>query len=120
MLKQYASVVQWIERQIPVLKVGGSSPFGRAREVLQILYGFGELLFFCPGSARISTQAASSTLISTLTIYIPCHFRVSQSSIQAHTYPVFLLLAAAFASQHGRRCPKKMPESSVPCFLVVF
>lgn len=26
-----ASVVQWIERQIPVLKVGGSSPFGRAK-----------------------------------------------------------------------------------------
>ena len=27
----YASVVQWIERQIPVLNVGGSSPFGRAK-----------------------------------------------------------------------------------------
>ena len=25
----YAAVVQWIERQIPVLNVGGSSPFGR-------------------------------------------------------------------------------------------
>ena len=28
---EYASVVQWIERQIPVLNVGGSSPFGRAK-----------------------------------------------------------------------------------------
>ena len=28
---QYAPVVQWIERQIPVLNVGGSSPFGRAK-----------------------------------------------------------------------------------------
>lgn len=27
----YASVAQWIEHQIPVLGVGGSSPFGRAR-----------------------------------------------------------------------------------------
>ncbi len=27
-----APVVQWIERQIPVLNVGGSSPFGRAKE----------------------------------------------------------------------------------------
>ena len=31
----FASVVQWIERQIPVLKVGGSSPFGRARKTLK-------------------------------------------------------------------------------------
>lgn len=28
---QYASVAQWIEHQIPVLGVGGSSPFGRAK-----------------------------------------------------------------------------------------
>ena len=27
-----APVVQWIERQIPVLNVGGSSPFGRTKE----------------------------------------------------------------------------------------
>ena len=32
---EYASVVQWIERQIPVLNVGGSSPFGRARNALK-------------------------------------------------------------------------------------
>ena len=27
-----APVVQWIERQIPVLNVGGSSPFGRTKK----------------------------------------------------------------------------------------
>lgn len=30
-VEHYASVAQWIEHQIPVLGVGGSSPFGRAR-----------------------------------------------------------------------------------------
>ena len=35
----YASVVQWIERQIPVLNVGGSSPFGRAKIPVTLLGG---------------------------------------------------------------------------------
>ena len=29
---KYASVAQWIGHQIPVLGVGGSSPFGRAKK----------------------------------------------------------------------------------------
>ena len=32
---KYASVAQWIEHQIPVLRVGGSSPFRRAMEDCQ-------------------------------------------------------------------------------------
>ena len=41
-----ASVVQWIERQIPVLKVGGSSPFGRAKKVLQFIIELRDFFVF--------------------------------------------------------------------------
>lgn len=33
-----ASVAQWIEHQIPVLRVGGSSPSGRAKERCRAVY----------------------------------------------------------------------------------
>ena len=40
-----APVVQWIERQIPVLNVGGSSPSGRTRKVLQFVLNCKAFLF---------------------------------------------------------------------------
>ena len=57
----HASVVQWIERQIPVLKVGGSSPFGRAKTAVTytgsgcFVFMGGSFRFFCRNAA-ISSQ----------------------------------------------------------------
>ena len=47
---KYASVVQWIERQIPVLNVGGSSPFGRAKKKACNRKGYRFFLFCLGGS----------------------------------------------------------------------
>ena len=65
---EYASVVQWIERQIPVLNVGGSSPFGRARKSPKrfvFTNFFGDFCFIsrkCPETRPIARPITASII----------------------------------------------------------
>ena len=55
-----APVVQWIERQIPVLNVGGSSPFGRTKEKSSEsldFKGFSEFFMFLKRKLQVHKTA---------------------------------------------------------------